>query len=187
MNRAVNNRRRQYSNYHNYSNARYNYTTEAYSYAPAYDEYPEYNEGTRQRRRKAKRKAKVVYQKAEREMPMHWFKMVLTACVVFGFAIAILSAHAANTIQRDNILALTSELKEITENNVYLQTELTKNLDLNEVEQLASVKLGMQKPAAYQTVYINVPKEGYTVQYNDNADSNKKFDWKSLGNFMFRD
>ncbi len=61
-----------------------------------------------------------------------------------------------------------AQLESIQEDNEYLRTSIEDNLDLKYIEQEA-IKLGMQKPAEYQLMKINVPKESYTVQYDTKA------------------
>lgn len=168
-----------------YSNARYNYTSEAYSYAHDYD--PIYTDETRRGRRKLKKKNKVVYAKAIKERPQNIWKIIFTAIVFVVPVFVMLAFNASNITRRTQLMELNNQLKEITAANTNLKTELTKNLDLTEVEQLAQAKLGMQVPQSYQTVYINVPKEGYTVQYEDSAENSKGFDIESIANFLFKD
>lgn len=156
-----------------YKDVRYNYSTEAYEYLPEGD----YTHHSRRRKRgnqsrrsirkeylKAKKQSK--YKLAEYENPGHSFKVYFTIVSVFLFSMAILSIYAYNTELKININQLTSELKEVQENNNYLQAELSKNIDLDKVQKIATTKLGMQKPGTHQIIYINVPKQSYTVQYD---------------------
>lgn len=42
------------------------------------------------------------------------------------------------------------------------------------IEQEAKTRLGMIEPQAYQIVYIDVPKQSYTVQYEAQAEEKEK-------------
>lgn len=66
---------------------------------------------------------------------------------------------------------LNGQLSQITEYNRYLEIELSKNLDLEYIENVAINKLGMQKPAPHQIIYISVPKESYSETRIINSDN----------------
>lgn len=158
------NRRKSYTrsnNRKNYNNAYYNSTSVAYDYVGERIYYEPRRKNNIEKKKKLKRnKIRVVNEKT-----VHSFRVYFTAFAVFAFAIFIIGTNAFVTEQKSQISQLKEELKQIEEDNTYIQTELTKNIDLKEVEKQASVKLGMQKPAQYQIVYIDVPEQSYTVKH----------------------
>ena len=59
----------------------------------------------------------------------------------------------------NEIRSLSRELENTrayTSQRVY---EMERNIDLSEVEEIATTKLGMQRPESYQIIYVNVDKE----------------------------
>lgn len=56
---------------------------------------------------------------------------------------------------------LKKELSAIQKTNEQLQVSIENSLNLNNVEQSAKEKLGMQKPTNSQKVYVSLPKRDY--------------------------
>ncbi len=94
-------------------------------------------------------------------------KTYATIAIIFIFTLSLLCTFASNSSRRDEIASMKAQLESIQEDNEYLRTSIDDKLDLKALEQEA-IKLGMQKPAEYQLMKINVPKESYTVQYDTN-------------------
>lgn len=179
-----------------YKNAYYNYNSEAYKYFPDYE-----NKNVplrRKQRRTVKKtesprknylKSKKVsrYKIASITNYSHSFKVFFAIFFTFVLSLGLICTYALNTQKRDRINKLNTELKQIIENNDYLQTELAKNLDLSTVEKIATTRLGMQKPDTHQIVYINVPKQSYTMQYDTTTENNEsKLDIKKIFSNLFR-
>ena len=59
-----------------------------------------------------------------------------------------------------------SELENLKSANAILEAELTEQLDMDFIRTEATERLGMSEPQSYQVVYIDVPKQSYTVQHN---------------------
>lgn len=142
-----------------YSNSRYNYTSEAF----------DYDEDIRISAPR-KRKKRVAFAKAREAAPLSLIKTYGTIALIFAMALVNLVAFASNSTKRDSILAMQEQVAELTEENMFLENSIEEGLDLKKIENEA-VKLGLQKPAEYQIMYINVPKESYTVQYSQ-SDAN---------------
>lgn len=169
-----------------YRNAYYNYSSEAYKYSSA-GEYTSRVGRTGRKRRtvsergisKARRmpmKAikKVQYEFVKSESIFNNFGVIFLVGTFFAFLIIMLCSFAANSQISINITTLNNELKQIKESNTVMETELIKNLDMEKIEKIAITQLGMQKPAKHQVIYIDVPKQSYTVQYSNNNDSQSK-------------
>lgn len=176
-----------------YRNSYYNYSSEAYKYYPEYEEiqYPRRRQKTRVKtKRKPVVSRRVIFKKETKANIADQFKTCVAISLVFAFSLALLCSFASTTAKREEINILTSNLKQLNESNSNLQSELQKNIDLNKIEKVASTKLGMQKPANHQIVYINVPKQSYTVQYNVNSDtianSKKSVSLIEIFNSLFR-
>lgn len=143
----------------NNRNNYYNYTSTAYDYEKEYKSSPSIN-------KRIKKVKKEKYVKAEQGIKFLSLKSITTFTIIVTFIIAIIFIEALIIQRKFDIDTLNAELKEITENNKNLETELAKNLDLEYVEHVATTELGMQKPAYYQIVHINVPKESYSEKGN---------------------
>ncbi len=57
------------------------------------------------------------------------------------------------------------ELATLKSQNAILEAELAEQVDLEYIKQEAINRLGMAEPQPYQIVYIDVPKDSYTIQY----------------------
>lgn len=149
----------------------YSYGSNAYKYND-YDNNEDYVSGEKRSRRDyIKNKKRRGYKRVLNEKTVHSFKIYFAIFTFFIFSISILSSYAINIEQKIQIAELKKEYKEIQGNNTYLQTELTKNIDLEVVKKVATEDLGMSKPAKHQVVYINVPKQSYTVQHETQTKS----------------
>lgn len=148
----------------------YNYSSTAYEYYPAHP-YPYYDNPTVQPKKK---KAVPVY-KTKEENTVSVGKICIGFVVFFVFMLISLFSSIQIVESRNQITQLTEELEAINETNSYLEAELNKCIDLTEIEQIATTKLSMQHPTKYQTIYIDVPKDSYTIQYTEaeDTDSNK--------------
>lgn len=62
-----------------------------------------------------------------------------------------------------------SDLTDLKAQNAILEAELAEQVDLDYIKQEAISRLGMSEPQSYQIVYIDVPKQSYTIQYASDA------------------
>lgn len=183
-----------------YQKQYYNYGSEAYKY------YPEVEYGRRKKRnsrverkrterkdyeKKLKNKTKIV-----RKQKTHYefvkgrtanFKVYFSIGTLFTFFAIFICMFAINNRKEAEINSNLMELKKLEESNAYLQTEMTKNIKLEEVEKIAKTKLNMQKPAPHQIVYINIPKQSYTVQYNLPQETDEESGFLKIWNNLFGD
>lgn len=164
-------------NYNSYTNY-YNKTSEAFDYnidygVPANTPTP---------KKRIKKIAKTKYVAVEKNIKIFSFKFFVTLILLFSFSACTIFLNASIIQKRFEIDDLKVELKELKENNKFLETEIAKNLDLEYIENFAATKLDMQKPSNHQIVHINVPKESYTVKSDlSNKENYKKSSfWKLL-------
>lgn len=155
-------------------NARYNYTSEAFDYVSNENIHP---------KRKAKRKNKVVYSKVKEVAPLSLLKTYGTIAVIFCFVLTILCMYASNSNKRTNLVALQDRLEATQVENEYMQVSMEDNMDLAKIESEA-LKLGLQKPAEYQIVEIDVAKDSYTVQYDSKKDNDEEGIWAFFKNIF---
>ena len=127
----------------------------------ALDERYEY----RQKRRKHKprkhnnRAKRNQEQMLNRKRNIRRMTAVVAMAVSAGFMISqFVTVHET----RQQLSTLSKELSEqeaITSQKVF---ELEQSIDLNEIERIATTRLGMQRPESYQTIYVNVKSDDVT-------------------------
>lgn len=93
--------------------------------------------------------------------------------------------YASNSSLRTNLVELQDRLVETKEDNEYIRVSIDENIDLDMIQSEA-MKLGLQMPAEYQIVEINVPKDSYTVQYSSGSSETEEGFWAFLKN-IFKD
>ncbi len=177
-----------------YSKSYYSYGSEAYKYYPEFEYGRRRRKDTRVERKKIRRKnieERKVPQKARVRRKTHYefiksrkidFKAYFAIGIFFSFVIVFICLFAVNTKKESEINGHLEELKKLEESNYMLKTEAAKNINLEEIEKIAKTRLNMQKPAPHQIVYINIPKQSYTIQYENSVD--KKDDDFSLKNIF---
>ena len=101
----------------------------------------------------------VVRQASEaRRLPGRLIGNVLLVCVA---ALLILFRYSA-IVERDHRLELLKEERNaILDENKRMQVEIDSALNLDNVERIAMIELGMGKPEKYQTVYVNIQGDDY--------------------------
>ena len=127
------------------SGSYYTYGNVAYELQPDYTPY-RVREEEEERRREAARIAK----EAERENKVSFAKMVGVVIVLFIGCIAFMGMHVMVDQAEVSLRREKSKLEDLKSANAILEAE----------------RLGMSEPQPYQVVYINVPKQSYTVQHD---------------------
>ena len=189
----MNKERRRTSYGKTYPRSHYSYGSEAYKY------YTDLDYGRRRNRtvtEKPEAKRTAYKLKKTKKHRTHYefvkaktgnFKVYSTIIVFFTFVILFVCMFALNSHKETEINSNLAELKRLEEENNNLKVELNKNINLEEIEKVAKTKLNMQKPATHQLVYINIPKQSYTIQY-DNVSTEEKeeeFGLTSILNNLF--
>lgn len=96
-----------------------------------------------------------------------YVKISFLCIAVFGLSMILMSRYAyINELERDILLA-SSEYETLSSSNITRQAQLKQNIDIDEVEKIATEKLGMIKPGKNQVVHIDVPVK-------DTSDLNQK-------------
>lgn len=143
------------------SGSYYTYGNVAYELQPDYTPY-RVREEEEERRREAARIAK----EAERENKVSFAKIVGVVIVLFIGCIAFMGMHVMVDQAEVSLRREKSKLEDLKSANAILEAELTEQLDMDYIKQEATERLGMSEPQPYQVVYINVPKQSYTVQHD---------------------
>lgn len=80
-----------------------------------------------------------------------------------------------------------SELADLKAGNAILEAELTEKLDMDFIKEEAIKRLGMAEPQPYQIVYIDVPKQSYTVQHADDEAEQEPSVLSKISNIVKKD
>ena len=83
--------------------------------------------------------------------------------ILIGFAIAFGICYRNSQIDENfaKMQKLKEEVAEVEKQNAQLEISIENGLNLNNLEQEAKEKLGMQKLNSKQTIYITLPKTDY--------------------------
>ena len=139
----------------------YTYGNVAYELQPDYTPYHVREEEAEERKR-AVRAAK----EEARENRVSFVKMVAVTFVLFIGCIAFMGMHVMVNQAEVSLRKQKSNLEDLKSANAILEAELTEQLDMDYIKKEAAERLGMREPQPYQVVYINVPKQSYTVQHD---------------------
>lgn len=138
----------------------YTYGSVAHELQPDYTPY-HIREEEEERRKAAARIAKA----EAREEKVSSAKMILVAVSLFLGCLAFMGMHVVVANEEVSLRRQKSQLADMRSANAILEAELTEQLDMDYIKQEAIERLGMAEPQGYQIVYIDVPKQSYTVQY----------------------
>ena len=92
--------------------------------------------------------------------------MIGVALVLFVGCLAFMGMHVLVDNAEVSLRRQKAELETLKSSNAILEAELTEQLDMDYIRTEATERLGMSEPQSYQVVYIDVPKQSYTVQHN---------------------
>lgn len=140
----------------------YTYGNVAYELQPDYTPY-RVREEEEERRKEAARLAKA----EAKERRISSVKMIGVALILFIGCIAFMGMNVMVDQAEVSLRKEKSKLEDLKSSNAILQAEMTEQLDMDYIKQEATERLGMHEPQPYQVVYINVPKQSYTVQYEE--------------------
>ena len=139
----------------------YTYGNVAYELQPDYNPY-RFREEEEERRKAEERLAK----EEARENRISSVKMLGVALVLFLGCLAFMGMHVVVDNAEVSLRRQKAELESLKSANAILEAELTEQLDMDFIRTEATERLGMSEPQSYQVVYIDVPKQSYTVQHN---------------------
>ena len=139
----------------------YTYGNVAYELQPDYTPHPLHEEKRRKEEEAREARAEA------RERRISTAKMILAALVLFAGCIAFMGMHVLVANEEISLRKQKSELADLKAGNAILEAELTEKLDMDFIKEEAIKRLGMAEPQPYQIVYIDVPKQSYTVQHAD--------------------
>lgn len=87
-----------------------------------------------------------------------------TVFYIFAGILLCLMLHAVTVSKNDDILSSQNELKHLKEYNASLAADISGSYDLEEIEKIATTRLGMTERKPHQIIHISVPKQSHVVQ-----------------------
>lgn len=145
-------------------NSYYTYGSVAHELQPSYSPSP-YEVEERERLEK-QRKDQERRQKLERrEARVISVKMIAVVFMLFAGCIAFMAMNVAVDKEALNIRQMRNQISNSKEVNAILAAELSEQIDMEYIKETATTRLSMSEPQPYQIVYIDVPKQSYTIQY----------------------
>lgn len=161
----------------------YTYGNVAYDVQPDYTPY--YSDEDEQKARIAEEKER----KAEiRDSRITAVKLIAIMVVLFAGSIAFMGMHVRVANENVELRREKTELADLKSTNAILAAELTEQIDLDYIKEEATSRLGMAEPQPYQVVYIDVPKQSYTIQYaTDTVKEEKQSEFLKITNRLKKD
>lgn len=159
----------------------YTYGNVAYELQPDYTPYPLYEE--KRRKEEAAKEARA----EAREQRISTAKMILMALVLFAGCLAFMGMHVLVANEEVSLRKQKAELADLKAGNAILEAEITEKLDMDYIKEEAVKRLGMAEPQPYQIVYIDVPRQGYTVQHADDEAEQETSVLEKISNMVKKD
>lgn len=159
----------------------YTYGNVAYELQPDYTPHPLQEE--KRRREEEAREAKA----EARERRVSTAKMILTALVLFAGCIVFMGMHVLVANEELSLRKQKGVLADLKAENAILEAEITEKLDMDFIKEEAIKRLGMSEPQPYQIVYIDVPRQSYTVQHADDEAEQDSSVLSRLSNIVKKD
>jgi len=160
----------------------YNTTSVAYDFEP---DYVPQQYGEEQELKKINRKKQALALRYQERA--YAFKVCIVFSILFCGCLVLMASHAMVAKQSMVLEEKRQELAELKNKNDILSAEITEKVDLDTIKKEAISRLGMVEPQPYQVVYIDVPKQSYTVEYETQEKEAGKPSFFNLFKFWKKD
>ena len=112
--------------------------------------------------------------------PMSPVKVLLFLMVIISLSFSVMYSRAQLNELGVKVNSATKELEILKSENIRFQTELEEKISLKNVEEYATVELGMEKMDASQVEYVTLTS-GNQVEITEESDSSV---WQKIKNFF---
>lgn len=144
---------------------------------------PNYNE--KQKKKLEVRETPEQYIKeAKKEEKKRIVKQILYVLAIFAILLTISYRNSLINEKFSQIQDLKKDLATLQKENEQTKVGIENSLNLNNVEQAAKEKLGMQKLTNKQAVYINLPKKDYIESAKENIIIEEQNWFEKILNFI---
>lgn len=144
---------------------------------------PEYKREKKQSQNKNNRKLKVVEPvkrqeiKVSKQEKKKRLKLISIIAVMFIVLLTISYRNSQINESFNEIQNLKKDLAALEKENEQLKVNIENSLNLNNIEQAAKEKLGMQKLNNKQTVYVTLPKKDYVESATEEVIIEEETNW----------
>ena len=107
-------------------------------------------------------------------------KVLLFLMVIISLSFSVMYSRAQLNELGAKVNSATKELEILKSENIRFQTELEEKISLKNVEEYATVELGMEKMDASQVEYVTLTS-GNQVEITEESDSSV---WQKIKNFF---
>jgi cell division protein FtsB len=91
------------------------------------------------------------------------FQLSLCGMMAFICAFVYIYMYSSLVTKQDELQTLKGEIRELKSAMSFTESKISENLNLDYIRNRASRELGMREPLPHQIVYIELPKQSYTV------------------------
>lgn len=157
-------------------NSRYQYGTSPRKLVPEYDRKPK-KYPKKSTARSLKQDTKKQTKTKLKEKKKSQVKTVLYVLTIFGILFIISYRNSIIAEDFSKIKALKSDLASIEKENEQLKVNIESNLNLKNIEEIATAQLGMQKLNNNQTVYMTLPVEDHVESASEEVVEEESENW----------
>ena len=157
-------------------NSRYQYGTSPRKLVPEYDKKPKkYPKKSTSRRLKTDTKKQTKTKLKEHKQSQA--KTILYVLTVFGILFIISYRNSIIAEDFSKIKNLKASLASIEKENEQLKVNIESNLNLKNIEEIATSQLGMQKLNNDQTIYMTLPVEDHVESASEEVVEEENGNW----------
>ena len=146
---------------------------------------PEYNPYKQKRKLEVRETQKAPDTNISRDEKIKITKRIGIVLAIFAVLLTISYRNSQINEKFNQVQNLKKELSSIEKENEQLKVNIENSLNLNNVEQAAKEKLGMQKLTNKQTVYVSLPKKDYIESASEEVKLEEESNWfEKIINFI---
>lgn len=112
-----------------------------------------------------------------KEQKRRQYKLTLIVISIFILLLTISYRNSQINEKFNNVQSLKRELSSLQKENEQLKVSIVNSLNLSTVEKQAKEKLGMQKLANKQIIYVTLPKKDYVETTSEKIEIDKEKNW----------
>jgi len=126
-----------------------------------------------------------VYKYIEPIKNFPWFRLSVTFALIFIGGISSAAFQARNANIRTEITGAERELRDLQQSIFVREAELRERYTFDEIERIATERLGMFFPDASQVIHINVPRiGGVTLNTDEDVLPRHNYFWEDFSAFV---
>lgn len=156
--------------------SKYQYGTSPRKLEPEYNPYKQKSNNNHRKLevRTTEKKSETSVSKSEKIKITKRIGMVL---IIFAVLLTISYRNSQINEQFNQVQNLKKELSSIEKENEQLKVNIENSININNIEQAAKEKLGMQKSSSKQTVYVSLPKKDYIETVSEEVVLEEEQNW----------